>query len=213
MKEKLILLFLSIFVFTDNTYAQSQQPKYRNNIIKGIDSSDYRFKNTLYVGYNFYTFDRVGLNGLYPTIYTLNYKRNLSKMNHTYWEVGWNYFYPNIGTFLYSKGNNRPYVSKTHIFNTLHVGIGKRLLNNMLGVSFGLNYKYGVEGERQYVPGVGIGYVGYIANTPGLHASLNYQFLLGKRKRFVIEPIARYEYYFSGITSHYMIGVNGGYKF
>jgi hypothetical protein len=106
-----------------------------------------------------------------------------------------------------------PYADNTHVFNTLHVSIGKRLFNNALGVSAGLNYKYGYEGEVKYIPGVGYGHAYYIVNTSGLHASVNYQFILGKRKRFVIEPIARYEYYFSGITSHYMLGLNAGYKF
>jgi hypothetical protein len=211
MKKRLIFFLTCVLVFINCTHTQAQQPTYRNNITKVKDSSDYRFKNTLYLGYNFYTFDNTGLSGLYPTIYTLNYKRSLSKTKHTYWEIGWNFFYPSIGTFLYSSGNKVPYASKKHIFNTLHGGIGKRLLNNALGVSIGLNYKYGVEGEAQYVPNVGYGNVTYVANSPGIHASLNYQFIL--KKRFVIEPIARYEYYFQGITSHYMIGLNAGYKF
>jgi hypothetical protein len=132
-------------------------------------------------------------------------------MKHTYWEVGWNYFHPSPGGFIYTKGSVPPYSDKIHIFNTLHASIGKRLLNNTLGASIGLNYKYGIEGEDKYVRGVGYGYVIYTANSPGVHASLNYQFIL--KKRFVIEPIARYEYYFQGITSHYMIGLNAGYKF
>jgi hypothetical protein len=209
MRKKIILLLFSVLIFTNITAAQTQQ--YRNNIIRNKDSSDYHFKNTLYIGSNFYTFDNTGLAGLYPTFYTLNYKRRLPKMKNTYWELGWNYFHPTIGTFLYAKGNCAPYISKTHIFNTLHGAIGKRLLNNALGISVGLNYKYGVEAEGQYVPGVGYGHVGYTANSAGLHVSLNYQFIIGKR--FVIEPIGRYEYYFVGVPSHYMVGLNAGYKF
>ena len=61
MIKKLALLIACVGLFISVTYAQPQQSKYRNNILKGVDSSDYRFKNTLYIGGNFYTFDRVGL--------------------------------------------------------------------------------------------------------------------------------------------------------
>jgi hypothetical protein len=204
MKKTTLILGL-ICLITTICYAQIESAVIKNT------SKSLIFKNTLFIGYNFYTFDNTGWAGLYPTFYTLNYRHFLKKKENVYWELGWNYFYPVTGGFIYTRGSAVPYSDKRHIFNTVHSAIGKRLLNNTLGASIGLNYKYGIEGELKYVQGVGYGEVTYIANSAGLNASLNYQFILGKR--FVIEPIARYECYFEGVTSHYMIGLNAGYNF
>ena len=63
----------------------------------------------------------------------------------------------------------------------------------------------------EQVAGVGMVPISYVENSSGLFATLNYSFRLGKK--FIIEPTVRYEYYFLGVTSHYMMGVNLGYKF
>jgi hypothetical protein len=213
MKKRLIFFLTCVLVFINCTHTQAQQPTYRNNITKAKDSSDYRFKNTLYLGYNFYTFDNTGTKGLYPTALSLYYRHSLPIYKNLYYELGWNFFDPSsyeIG-FEYMVFPYAIYGYKFHTFHTLRAGIGTAVIPNKIYSSLGLCYKYGSAGEIRNIGGVGSLPITFEDRSTGLYISLNYQWQLGKR--FVIEPTARYEYYFEGVTSHYMIGLNAGYKF
>lgn len=206
-----IILTLSICIFsyllafsqTENTYKEYNTQKRISDIIKPE-----KLHHEIIVGYNFYTFDNVGILGLYPTFYTLSYRSYLKKKQDLYWELGWNYFDPHATLTFFSPVR---YSGKYHAFNTLRAGLGKKFLDGTVGLSAGLCYKYGYIQNMERVAGVGLIPITYTENSAGLFATFNYNFKVGKR--FVIEPVARYESYFSGVTSHYMVGLNFGYKF
>lgn len=210
---KYILFILAFITFT-TLYGQGTGTHILKNdaVTKNVKKqAEFRMlKDVITIGYNFYTFDELGFKGFYPTPYNIAYRRYLTVRRQIFLEAGWDYFQ--------SAGGRGPYIwfrqyddYPSREFNTVRLNAGMAIIDNLLLGSIGGCYKEGWTQHRRYEPGVGIIPVVNYEQSTGLCFALVYQKHLGKH--FVIEPTARYEYYFNGVTSHYMLGVRAGFKF
>ncbi len=209
-KKTTIFLFLALLI---NSFASAQ--------IKGGDNDAIFHHHTLFFSQEFYTFNDIGIKGLFPTGLCFGYQYAWKKKRNYLLEFSASTFgttyHPleNLLNFKHQYTNNKPIVGKftyeSHFFYTFSGVFKTNIFLKPLFLGAGVHYITGVNGFQSIDPGIGYIFKQEEVSTFALSISASYRQFIGKNG--VIEPHIRYEYLLNDDEPHYLIGIKGGYSF
>jgi hypothetical protein len=216
MKSTLFLsIYIAVFVLIYTPiFAQESS-------VKNVSSDKLLKHHAVFFSQDFYTFDDIGITGLFPTGLCFGYQYAWKKKRDYLVEFSTSTFgtgYHPLGNLLNFKhpySNNKPVIGKymyeSRFFYTFSGTFKTSIFFKPLFLGGGVHYITGVNGFQSIEPSIGYIFKQQEANSIALSLSASYRQIVGEF--WVIEPHIRYEYLLNDNEPHYLIGIKGGYIF